>query len=896
MIRIPHLVLWPLLAAFAVPAQSPPAPNLRPAEVLPGAPVLGPAAEGQRAAALARGSTSTLLVFEDQRAGDSDLFGVRLDPQGVPLDAVPFPVAKAAGNQTSPKVVWNGLSWLVVYANQVDPGSGYFAYQVAALRVSPQGAVLDANPIAIARDDTGLGFAVASDGVGWVVATTGYSAGNSAIRACRIAADGTVLDPLGVEIVPATYFVYFGLGAVAAGSQYLFTWSDQGLRGRRTTTTLQPIDANPVLLSANAPVLTSNGNQYYAVWAFQNAQFQMELRGSRLDTNLVWLDGQGVQLAGPSATETYTNPLATWDGTRWIAAWQVNAGQDWRAARIQPSGSVLDPGGVALPDTAPSYLEGPALGALAGGGAIAAWHDYRYRTTDVFGTTFGASGAAGVERCYGTGSEALQAPRVAAGVDAYLVTFQALSATGSRILAQRVDGFGSALDATPRVVATATHQDLASGGVAWNGTCFLVTWSDGSTGQVLARRMKSDGTFLDANPILVQQGGAPDVAALGDTFLVTALRAPSYPQYVFSYGVRVRGLDGVVLDGTPLPIGPSFATRARVVTLGGKWLVATESHASHNANQSGVVASFVAADGTVAPSFTVGTGNIQDWASIGIAASPTSALVVWQSGSNWTNADVFARRILPDGSMPAAAFVLSGGDPFGQSRADVVWTGEEYVVAWQTFQNNVWSYDYECDLYGVRVSEAGVLTDARGFALWNGPDYERRVAAASLGNGRALFAASTYLDAGHAAFRIATRELRATGTESYGSGTAGCDGAQHLFASGEPRLGASAFALLCDRAPRVASGVVLLAGTPDLAGTFQPALGVRLHLALGGPLVDLAMTSDAAGRGVRTLPIPADPALVGARLHAQCLWRWTGTCVLPPLDLSASAGLSLTLR
>lgn len=189
------------------------APNLAAPVSLADVPTIGIAAGTQRNAAMAAGASSSLLVFEDNRAGDNDIFGVRIDGNGDPIDAVPFPIASAGGNQTAPKLAWNGQNWLVVYQSEVDPGSGYFAPQVACVRVSPQGIVLDPSPRAIALDNTGLQFAVATDGVDWVVAFTGLSAGNSDVRARRVSAGGAVLDPTGIVVQPASFMVFFQLTA-----------------------------------------------------------------------------------------------------------------------------------------------------------------------------------------------------------------------------------------------------------------------------------------------------------------------------------------------------------------------------------------------------------------------------------------------------------------------------------------------------------------------------------------------------------------------------------------------------------------------------------------------------------------------------------------------------------
>ncbi|MCC6670392.1 MAG: hypothetical protein IT458_04980 [Planctomycetes bacterium] len=891
---LPSLAL-PALALSLALAASAQSPNLQPGRLLPGSPTVGPAAEVQQGAACAAGSGSSLLVFEDRRAGDSDLFGLRLDANGIPLDPLPFPVTKDPGNQTAPKVVWSGQAWLVVYSNQVDPGSGYFAYQVAALRVSPQGLVLDAAPIVVSIDGTGGGFAAASDGAGWAVAYTGYSAGNGGIRARRITAAGSVLDPGGVLVVPETYYILSPVGASFAGAAYLFTWGDNGLRGRRFTPALLPIDANPVLVHEKVAALAGNGTNHFLAWPFQNAQYQGEILGARLGADLRLLDPTPLPISGARPNDNAQDPLVVWDGTQWIVAWLHLGTTAQRAARVSAGGSLLDPGGVAIPENSPNYLYGPALGALPAGGALLAWHDGRNGASDVFGTPFRGNGSAGTERTYSVGSETLQEPRVAAGPQQYLLTFRALSAPGSRILAQRVDAYGAALDLEPIQVASATHANLNAGGAAWNGSCYLVVWSE--SGQIQARRMRADGTFLDPAPIAVLLGGGADVAALGGDFLVTGIRAPSYPQYVFSYGARVRGTDGAVLDPTPLGLGNSYATRARVVALGQRWLVVTERHWTHNSHQSDLETDFVDASGIVTPGPNPATVNIQDWGSSDVASAGDHALVVCQSGSNWTNTEVFARVILADGTLASSLLNLTAADSGGQSRAAVAWTGREYVVCYQSLQNNAWFYDYEPDVYGVRVSATGTLLDARGFAVWQGEDYERTPDVTGLGSGRALFAAAAYVDGPYAAFRIATRELRPAGVQSYGTGTPGCEGAQRLHASGPPELGAGGFALYCDRAPRSATGVALLGSTGDLAGTFYPALGVRLHVALsGGALLTLPWRSDGAGLGTLPLPLPGDPGLRGARLHAQGVWPWGTTCPLLPLGLSASEGLELVLQ
>lgn len=884
------LLAVPLLAA----PQSP--PNLMASVPLPDVPALAAAAGTQRNAAMARGDSTSLLVFEDDRAGDRDVYGLRLDATGAPLDPVPFVIHRAPGDQTEPRVAWNGQNWLVCCTSQYDPGSGYFASRVEAVRVSPQGAVLDGSPMAVAADGTGASFAVASDGSGWVVAYTGYSAGNSDIRARRISATGAVLDPGGVVVQPASYMLFFRLAVNFAGGSYLFSWEENGLRGRRFTPALAPVDAAPVALPGGQGVVAGAGSQFLLAWIRQNAQFAQEVVVQRLGAALAPLDPGPVPLSDPQTTPYPSSVSAVWDGAQWVVAW-VQPATDARAGRFSSGGAVLDPGGVVLPDQGSSPLYGPTLGALPGGGAMHLWHEARFGAADdVYGVSFAAAGQPGAERMLSAGGEAQRTPRVGAAGHGYLVTALGERSSGSRILAWRVDGFGQSLDAVPIEVASAGHALLQVGGSAWNGSHHLVVWADGQIGQIRARRLRPDGTWIDPAPIAVMPGFAPDVASAGADFLVTGLRYPSYPQFVYSFGARVRGSDGAVLDNPALLLGPSFARRARVVELGGRWLVATQSHWTHDANQGGIALHLVDTNGAVTPATTMAVLNMQGGGIVDLASAGTSALVAAQTGSNWTNAEILVQRVLPDGTSPAPMLAITNAAGMGQSRPSVLWNGREYVVTYETFQNNVWFYDFEPDVYGIRVTEAGQPIDATGHAFWNGPDHEVRVDGDGRGHGKALYAASVY-DHGLAAMRVQLRVQRPAGLLAYGSGAPGCFGEHLLDANSAPVAGNAGFALLCDRGPANGLGILAI-GTGPLPAGLDLGLGFLLWVDPFPPqeLQLWLMPIDPAGVGAVAIPLPAGAAWHGYAGYAQGVFLWDGTCLPSASGFSASAGLEVRIQ
>jgi len=86
----------------------------------------------QSAPAIARGEGATLIVWTDQRANpyggndyetSADIYGMRFDAEGNPIDVLPFPVVAGAAAQQNPKVAWNGSEWLVVFESYLLGGT-----------------------------------------------------------------------------------------------------------------------------------------------------------------------------------------------------------------------------------------------------------------------------------------------------------------------------------------------------------------------------------------------------------------------------------------------------------------------------------------------------------------------------------------------------------------------------------------------------------------------------------------------------------------------------------------------------------------------------------------------------------------------------------------------------
>lgn len=135
------------------------------------------------------------------------------------------------------------------------------------------------------------------------------------------------------------------------------------------------------------------------------------------------------------------------------------------------------------------------------------------------------------------------------------------------------------------------------------------------------------------------------------------------------------------------------------------------------------------------------------------------------------------------------------------------------------------------------------------------------------------------------------------GLQPFGTGTPGCLGPHLVGANSCPTVGNAGFRITCELAPPSSLGLGLVGAAADVPGSDPFAFGVLFHVDLvlsGASLLALDFFSDSTGHGEAVAPIPASPALAGATLYAQALWAWA-SCALPPLQLSATPGLRITI-
>ncbi len=686
-------------------------PQLGPPAWFPGDLAFGAAAGEQTAVRVAAGGQGFLAVWSDTRSTlssgesttDVDVYAMRLDPLGAPIDATPIPVTTRYGYQRNPQVAWNGENWLVVWESQ-DPAFSYYADHLRGARISPAGIVLDPQSVAIRPSISSSSiWSMCANGSQWVVAAEGTSGGDNDLVGIRVAANGTLVSPTPVVLQPAEYFLHFNIHLASAQGEVLLAWSGASTPvARRFDSSLAPI--GPVFTTATTNI-ASNGASYYATWYGGSSQ----VVGSPIATDGTPQFPAGIPIFSSFGSTALTD--ASWDGSQWWAC-GLHATQGVIGARIAPSGTVLDVGGVTVQSPAGSTISSPRVSGGLSGGAQFAWSSFgsgsAFSSNEVYGRH--ASAAFGLEPAalVSTARPAQLRPAVCAGPDGFAVVFESALGSTRRVLVERFDVMGQALDAEPILAGTTPS---AGAGIAWNGSVYCLAWNDG-TG-VVARRMSANGTFLDPAPIPVMSGASADVDAVGSVFLIVTTESTSFsPEFRSTFVRRFDGATGSFLDAGAVNIGGGYSQLARVAAVGGRWLVTYQTNDSHDSPQASIIATFVNSDGTLGVSTGVGyPGGSPD-----VADGDGAALLVWRSLSPANaNNDVVCRRVSTDGILGPTVTISAA--PGRQMNPKVTWDGTQWLVAWEDQRNQVTFYDRRTDVYGARISAGGALLDPASF-LW----------------------------------------------------------------------------------------------------------------------------------------------------------------------------------
>jgi hypothetical protein len=640
--------------------------------------VYSPEPGDQQYPAVAFDGTNYLVVWQDNRGADDDIYGTRVSQSGQILDPSGITISTATDRQEVPAVAFDGTNYCIVWQ---DRRSGYNNYDIYGARVSQDGMVLDPTGIAIstAIDDQEYP-AVTFGSTNYFVVWGDSRGGDADIYGARINQSGIVLDPAGIVISSETNTQEF-------------------------------------------PSVDFDGTNFWVVWEDQRSpSLYSDIYGSRVSQYGVVLDSTGIAIS--TATYSQKSPSIAFDGTNYFVVWEDRrSSPDIYGARVSPSGNVLDTAGIAI-STAINNQESPSV-AFDGLNYLVVWQDYRGVDADIYGTRVNPTGevldTAGI--AISTAINRQEFASVAFDGLSYLVVwtderngYHDYDIYGTRVLPN-----GTVIDSTGIVISTvADAYEQNSPGAAFDGTNYLVIWCDARNGNkdIYGTRVNQFGLILDPLSIAVSTNPenqySPSVAFDGTNYFVVWTDERDYStSYTDIYGTRINQ-SGTVLDSAGIAISTfDYDQQSPIIAFDNtNYLVVWEDRRNGNSN-SDIYGTRVTQSGTVLEPTGFVISNVNDDQEVpAIAFGGTNYLVVWEDERN-AYRDIYGARISPAGTVLEPAGIAISNASSYQESTSVAFDGTNFLVVWQDRRGPT------RDIYAARVNQSGLLLDTAGIPICN---------------------------------------------------------------------------------------------------------------------------------------------------------------------------------
>ncbi len=696
-----------------------------------------PEPDNQLSPSVAFDGTNYLVVWEDHlsRADTSNIYGARVTQTGQLLDTAGLPISNAAYYQSHPSIAFDGTNFLVVW--QDDRGGNLDIY---GTRISQMGQVLDTAGIQISTEvddqaSPAIIFESSAYFVVWQDSRNRMGTDTSDIYGSRVTPSGQVLDPAGIQISNAIE-TQVSPSVAFDGTNYLVVWQDtrtlidsSDIYGARVTQSGQVLDTTGIPISTTAynqylPVVAFDGTNYLVVWETDHRYSRVfEIFGSRVSQSGQVLDPAGIPINTDVDEDIY--PSVAFDGNNYLVVWHhARWGYNYIfASRVTPSGQILD--GFPITNAADYYR--PAV-IFDGINYVAVWVDYRSELTDdIYGCRITPNGqvldSTGILITIAVNSQ--QFPSVAFDGTNYLVVWEdhRKPVDTTDIYGARVTPAGQVLDPAGILISTVAYPRTQHS-VIFGSNNYLVVWEDYRnnpyTSDIYGARITPGGQVLDPSSIQISSGGVeqrqPSVAFDGSNFFVVwrdFRRMETSTSGIF--GSRVTQ-SGQVLDPSGLMIAdtgrhkgcPSIAfgdTNYLVV-----W---QEVRSSWDIYGSRVTRNGGVLDRNGIPISTATNHQMYP----AIAFDGTNYLAVWQDSRNSNFSDIYGARVTQAGTVLDTNGNAISTAIYNQNLPTVTFDGTNYLVVWENESNN--SYD----IYGAKVNIDGNVIDSFAISVQPGGQY-----------------------------------------------------------------------------------------------------------------------------------------------------------------------------
>jgi hypothetical protein len=767
-------------------------------------------------------------------------------PALTPFDPDPFLVdsslvpMRLSYAQTTPRAAFDGTNYLMVWN-----GKWYGSEDsIVATRLNASGSVLDPCGIRIGK---GAAPSVAFDGTNYLVAWEQ----DSAIRCARVSRAGVVLD------TPLTVTNVRGVAPAVAfdGSNYLVAWGGHDLCAARVSPAGTVLDTGGILVSGAAgvqefPTIAYDGANCLVTWQDMRSGGYLDIYGARVTPSGSVLDAGGIAISTATYSQYY--PAVAFDGTNYLVTWQDYRTTDFDifASRVTPAGVVLDPGGLPIATSA-IYQRYPSL-TFGEGSYFVTWE--RWDSAGCSGIWGSRVQTSGIPRDTGfcvAPAGAFFAPVTFDG-NRYFVSWRQ-----DGIRATWVDTSGHIQNQSGSPVYAAANKQRQPS-AAFNGTDYLVVWQDerpGDSADIRGIRVSQSGAQVDPHPFTLSAAlkaqSNPAAASNGTDFLIvwSDLRTDTSD----IYAARVNR-NGVVLDTAGILVCNATGAKVQpaVAYNGTDYLVAWQDGRN---SATRIYAARVTSGGSVKDpqGFQVcNSAYTQRYPNVSFDG--TNSLAVWADSR--AGDDIFGARIDANGHVLDPTGFMISPDTLTKSNPAVTYCGDRYFVAW-------WRAPRSID--GAFVSPAGTILDTVA-SIWNQSRYPTvafdgtNVSAAWENNtGTDIYGATIDLSGN----RLDTFALAATAGKQYGPKlTSGPSGRVLAVYSGWADTAAGR-PWYCQRilgdltafgGVDAESSIVQRSSMTTFPNPFRSSL--RINCSLLTPNSSLRIF-DAQGRLVRVLPVPS---------------------------------------
>ena len=496
----------------------------------------------------------------------------------------------------------------------------------------------------------------------------------------RVRADGTVLDPVGVQLGEGPHDGY--------------------------------------------PAISYNGVNFLVVWQIGRYYgYGYDLHACRVSPDGVILDGLDGFVVAASTNDDWKPAVAS-DGADWFVVWQ-NCGSDDPSSRIYgtkitASGGVVTPGGARLCQQESTQLR-PTV-AWTGSRYMVAFHDKRNDVGDIYALRVQADGTVldpdGFLVCAATGEQG-ETSIAPLGAGTALIAWEDSRdpGTGRNIYAARVSDppIGPAISIVVCDV-TADQRFPKVGAFAGN---WVIAWQDYRSPLygAYAARVRPNGFVVDPDgfPVgsAVTYQWMPCVAADSTTCLFGWAQGPASHETAYDAFGRRFDTNMQPIEPQPFPICQAAPDQGRIdiARTNAGFMTVFEDSATDPWDPDLYVAP-LDADGQFTPAGKIPLSLEPEWEmAAAIAFDGTNCLVAWSNRKN-DEGDVLAARVTQQGQILDNPPIPVCVQPGFQIPVCLAYGGGEYLAAWEDFRSGTYR-----QIYAARITPAGTVLDPNGFQI-----------------------------------------------------------------------------------------------------------------------------------------------------------------------------------